>query len=231
MHNSDEWREERHLHHDGSRGGRRGPGRGREGGFPGPGGPGGFGPGFGHGFGPGGFGPGFGPGGFGPGFGPRGRSRRGHVRQSILALLADQPRNGYQIMQALAERTQGMWRPSPGAVYPALSQLEDEGLIESFDNEGQKAFRLTTPDARRRPRSGSLRGSPTRAAPGASTPRRSAASGRSSAGSAVPRRSSPAPAPPTSSGPPPPWSPRPGASSTACWPAGTTSRTATTCAE
>ena len=143
MHNSDEWREERHLHHDGSRGGRRGPGRGREGGFPGPGGPGGFGPGFGHGFGPGGFGPGFGPGGFGPGFGPRGRSRRGHVRQSILALLADQPRNGYQIMQALAERTQGMWRPSPGAVYPALSQLEDEGLIESFDNEGQKAFRLT----------------------------------------------------------------------------------------
>jgi DNA-binding PadR family transcriptional regulator len=51
--------------------------------------------------------------------------------------------NGYQIMQSLAERTQGVWKPSPGAVYPALSQLEDEGLIESFDNQGQKAFRLT----------------------------------------------------------------------------------------
>ena len=47
------------------------------------------------------------------------------------------------IMQAIAERTDGAWKPSPGAVYPALSQLEDEGLIEAFDNAGQKAFRLT----------------------------------------------------------------------------------------
>ena len=43
----------------------------------------------------------------------------------------------------LFRSTHGMWRPSPGAVYPALAQLEDEGLIESFDNDGQKAFRLT----------------------------------------------------------------------------------------
>ncbi|MGC3956215.1 MAG: PadR family transcriptional regulator [Propionicimonas sp.] len=106
--------------------------------------------------GPRGFG-GFGPGpGFGPGFGPGpipggpggpgrrgGRNRRGQVRESILALLVDQPLNGYQMMQELDERTHGMWRPSPGAVYPALAQLEDEGLIESFDNDGQKAFRLT----------------------------------------------------------------------------------------
>ena len=103
-----------------------------------------------------GFGPAFSPGLPGPGFGPGpfpggpgrpgrrgGRNRRGQVRESILALLAEQPRNGYQIMQELAERTQGMWRPSPGTVYPALSQMEDEGLIESFDNEGQRAFRLT----------------------------------------------------------------------------------------
>lgn len=99
-------------------------------------------------FGPGGpFGRGgpFGAGGpMGPmGPGGRGRGRRGHVRSSILALLAEAPLNGYQIMQTLAERTEGAWKPSPGAVYPALSQLEDEGLIESFDNEGQKAFRLT----------------------------------------------------------------------------------------
>lgn len=99
------------------------------------------------GFGPGFPGPGFGPGPFpgGPGRPGRrgGRNRRGQVRESILALLAEKPLNGYQIMQELAERTQGMWRPSPGTVYPALSQMEDEGLIESFDNEGQRAFRLT----------------------------------------------------------------------------------------
>ena len=89
-----------------------------------------------------------GPGGpLGPGgpMGPRGRGRgrRGHVRTSILALLIEGPLNGYQIMQTLSDRTAGAWRPSPGAVYPALSQLEDEGLIEAFDNDGQKAFRLT----------------------------------------------------------------------------------------
>lgn len=98
--------------------------------------------------GPGGtFGPGgpMGRGGFGPrgAFG-RGRARRGDVRTAILQLLAEEPRNGYQIISELAERSGGAWRPSPGAVYPALSQLEDEGLVESFDNEGSRAFRLTT---------------------------------------------------------------------------------------
>jgi len=131
--------------------GRRGPGgRGREGrrgpfpgGHPGPGGPvpGGAGP---EGFGPGGFGPGgFGHGGPGGRHRGGGRARRGEVRSAILALLAEEPRNGYQIIQTLHERTNGVWKPSPGAVYPALSQLEDEHLIESFDNAGQKAFRLT----------------------------------------------------------------------------------------
>lgn len=51
--------------------------------------------------------------------------------------------NGYQIIQSLKDRSGGRWKPSPGAVYPALSQLEDEGLIEPFDYEGRKAFRLT----------------------------------------------------------------------------------------
>ena len=102
------------------------------------------------------FGPGgpFGAGGpcgmhgpFGPG-GPfggrgRGRARRGDVRQAVLALLAEEPMNGYQMIQAMAERTEGGWKPSPGAIYPALSQLEDEGLIEPFDNNGAKAHRLT----------------------------------------------------------------------------------------
>lgn len=88
-------------------------------------------------------GPGFrGP--FGPG--PRGRgrrARRGDVRLAALLLLAEEPRNGYAIMQELEQRSGGIWRPSPGSVYPALSQLEDEGLIRSREAEGGKVFELT----------------------------------------------------------------------------------------
>ncbi|MGH3896762.1 MAG: PadR family transcriptional regulator [Pseudonocardiaceae bacterium] len=52
------------------------------------------------------------------------------MRTALLLLLAEQPMHGYQLMQAITERTSGAWRPSPGAVYPTLSQLEDEGLID-----------------------------------------------------------------------------------------------------
>jgi DNA-binding PadR family transcriptional regulator len=100
-----------------------------------------------HGFGPGQgwVGPGFGPGGFGPfGRGGRGkRARRGDVRAAILLLLEEEPRNGYQLMQELEERSGGVWRPSPGSIYPALSQLEDEGLVRSDENAGRRAFQLT----------------------------------------------------------------------------------------
>jgi DNA-binding PadR family transcriptional regulator len=58
-------------------------------------------------------------------------------------LLAEEPRNGYQIMQEVEERSDGVWRPSPGSVYPALQQLEDEGLIRSEELEGRKLFVLT----------------------------------------------------------------------------------------
>jgi DNA-binding PadR family transcriptional regulator len=94
----------------------------------------------------GGPGPGPGPWGGGPfafemrgrPFGPPGavramrgpRVRRGDVRAAILDLLAEgQPWNGYQLIQEIGARTQGVWRPSAGSVYPALQQLEDEGLI------------------------------------------------------------------------------------------------------
>jgi DNA-binding PadR family transcriptional regulator len=90
------------------------------------------------------FGPGFGPG-FG-GRGPRGRgrkARRGDIRTAALLLLAEEPRNGYQIMQEVEERSEGVWRPSPGSVYPALAQLEDEGLIRSEQADGRKAFAIT----------------------------------------------------------------------------------------
>ena len=72
------------------------------------------------------------------------RARRGDVRAAILALLAEEPRNGYQIMQELEQRSGGSWRPSPGSVYPALQQLEDERLVRAEDSAGGgRVFRLT----------------------------------------------------------------------------------------
>ncbi|WP_353708505.1 PadR family transcriptional regulator [Cellulosimicrobium sp. ES-005] len=108
--------------------------------------------GFGPGFGPGG--PGFGPGGpgFGPGHGGRrhggrgrgpGRAGRGDVRAAVLLLLAEQPMHGYQVIQEIAERSEGQWRPSPGAVYPALNLLQDEGLVELSADGGRRLATLT----------------------------------------------------------------------------------------
>jgi DNA-binding PadR family transcriptional regulator len=88
---------------------------------------------------------GFGPGGpWGPG--PRGRgrrARRGDIRTAALLLLVEEPRNGYQIMQEVEERSEGAWNPSPGSVYPALAQLEDEGLIATEEREGRKLYTVT----------------------------------------------------------------------------------------
>src|SRR5215475_4460666 len=115
---------EMHGEHE-SRRHRHGPRRARVG----PGGPGGPGR-------RGGWGPWWGPPGPGPWFGDvkfmRGpRVKRGDVRAAALALLAEEPRNGYQIIQEIGERSGDVWRPSPGSVYPALQQLEDEALIEA----------------------------------------------------------------------------------------------------
>jgi DNA-binding PadR family transcriptional regulator len=78
------------------------------------------------------------------GFGPPGpRARRGDVRAAIIALLAEEPRNGYQIIQEIGERTQGVWQPSPGAVYPSLAVLEDEGLVRANEVDGKRLFELT----------------------------------------------------------------------------------------
>jgi DNA-binding PadR family transcriptional regulator len=92
----------------------------------------------------------FGAGGPGPfGHGPRGRgrgrgrARRGDVRLALLRLLAEEPRNGYQLMQTIETRSGGRWSPSPGSVYPTLAQLEDEGLIRSTDGEGSRLYTIT----------------------------------------------------------------------------------------
>ena len=111
----------------------------------------GFGPGrgFEFGFDPrGGFGFGFGPGPRGRGRGGRGRGKRGDVRAAILKLLAERPMHGYEMIQEIAERSQNLWRPSPGSVYPTLQLLVDEGLIAATESEGSKKLFELTDDGR-----------------------------------------------------------------------------------
>lgn len=91
------------------------------------------------------FGPGFGfpppPRGFGRGRGRR--TARGDIRLAVLALVAEQPRHGYEIIQEITDRTGGAWRPSPGSVYPTLSQLQDEGLVTVERTAGRRVVELT----------------------------------------------------------------------------------------
>jgi len=61
----------------------------------------------------------------------------------VLALLAEQPMHGYQIIQEIGRRSGGAWKPSPGSVYPTLQQLEDEGLVRAQEQEGRRVYRLT----------------------------------------------------------------------------------------
>jgi DNA-binding PadR family transcriptional regulator len=92
------------------------------------------------------FGPWGGPGhhGGGRGHGGRGRrTRRGNVRAALLALLAERPMHGYEMIQELDERTGGVWRPSPGSVYPTLQMLEDEDRVTSHEEGGKRLFALS----------------------------------------------------------------------------------------
>ncbi|HZO05016.1 MAG TPA: PadR family transcriptional regulator [Solirubrobacterales bacterium] len=83
----------------------------------------------------------------GPRYGRRGRggmrARRGDVRAAILALLAERPMHGYEMIKELEERTQGAWTPSAGSIYPTLQMLEDEGLVRGEESEGKRRFALT----------------------------------------------------------------------------------------
>ena len=75
--------------------------------------------------------------------GRRGRAPRGDVRAAVLILLGEEPMHGYQLMHAIADRSGGRWTPSPGAIYPTLSQLEDEGLVTITRESGRKLAALT----------------------------------------------------------------------------------------
>nr|WP_233608779.1 PadR family transcriptional regulator [Nocardia stercoris] len=89
------------------------------------------------------FGRGFGPGPVGRGRGRGGRGRRGDVRAAILLLLQDKPMHGYELIQQIRQRSDDVWRPSPGSVYPALAQLEDEELVLIERISGRKTAKLT----------------------------------------------------------------------------------------
>ena len=76
------------------------------------------------------------------------RVRRGDVRSAILDVVRTaqwngEEINGYQVIQQIADRSNGAWRPSPGSVYPTIQQLEDEGLVRTVDTNGRRALRLT----------------------------------------------------------------------------------------
>lgn len=67
----------------------------------------------------------------------------GEVRIAILSLLAEKPRHGYDLMKALETRSSGSYRVSAGTMYPALQQLEDEGMIASETKDGKRVYQLT----------------------------------------------------------------------------------------
>ena len=68
----------------------------------------------------------------------------GDLRYIILALLAEQPRHGYELIKELEERTGGAYRPSAGVIYPTLALLEDEGFIRPAGGEtGRKLYEVT----------------------------------------------------------------------------------------
>lgn len=75
--------------------------------------------------------------------GGRGRAPRGDVRAAVLLILAEEPMHGYQLMQAISDRSGGRWNPSPGAIYPTINQLEDEGLVTVTAESGRRLVTLT----------------------------------------------------------------------------------------
>lgn len=71
------------------------------------------------------------------------RRGRGDVRTAVLLLLLEQPMHGYEMIQQIRERSNEAWSPSPGAIYPTIQLLSDEGLITTSDADGKKVSSLT----------------------------------------------------------------------------------------
>ncbi len=153
-----------------------------------------------------------GPGFEGPGdpFGPEGRGRhgrrgpggrrgrgprasRGDIRAAILALLVEEQMHGYQIMREINERSGGVWRPSPGSIYPTLQQLQDEGLVDSEESpRGRRLFVLTDEGRKEAETSKGDRAHGTRSARSSRPPRSGCATSSSRSARQRGRSSSPA---------------------------------------
>lgn len=73
----------------------------------------------------------------------RHRARRGAVTMAIFTLLNERPMHGYELITELEQRSGGRWKPSPGAVYPALGKLEHGGLVTSKEEDGKRLYELT----------------------------------------------------------------------------------------
>jgi DNA-binding PadR family transcriptional regulator len=69
--------------------------------------------------------------------------RRGGMQTAILALLAENPMHGYQIIQELATRSGGAWTPGAGSVYPALEQMEAQGLVTGDQQDDKRVYTIT----------------------------------------------------------------------------------------
>lgn len=80
---------------------------------------------------------------FGAGHFHRAQTRRGDIRHIVLEVLQDKPMHGYEIMKRLEDKSHGMWRPSPGSIYPTLQLLEEQDLIKSQEKAGKKVYALT----------------------------------------------------------------------------------------
>jgi DNA-binding PadR family transcriptional regulator len=100
-----------------------------------------------------------------------GRARRGDVRAAVLQLLEEEPMHGYQLMDAIRERTEGRWTPSPGAIYPTIAQLADEGLVTVAADSGRKLVTLTEQGRAEAEASRTNEGDPFAEAAGSGSPR------------------------------------------------------------
>ena len=83
---------------------------------------------------------------------PEGRRGRrlfdyGALRLIVLAMIAERPCHGYEIMRAIEDRTGGGYSPSPGVIYPTLSWLEDMGYVRSDSDGGRRCYRILPPGA------------------------------------------------------------------------------------
>jgi DNA-binding PadR family transcriptional regulator len=68
---------------------------------------------------------------------------RGDLKFVILRLVSRKPMHGYEVMQALEEESGGCYKASPGSIYPTLQMLEDQGLLQSREEDGKKIYEIT----------------------------------------------------------------------------------------